>query len=103
MKKLSLVMLSIVLSIFLMGCNLSDENQTEATFTGTITDITEQSALVDIEEGEILNSGAQVMVDLSTVDETFEVGDNIRVGYEGGVMESHPLQINTVFVEKLEE
>lgn len=104
MKKVGAILFTLVFSIFLVGCNLSEENQADASFTGTIAEINDDSALIDIEEGEIRNSGNQVIVDLSIVeDEEFAVGDKVRVGYNGGVMESYPLQITTAFVEKVDD
>lgn len=88
---------------FVSGCNVSNQDAAEATFTGTIEHINEDQARVAIEEGDILRSGDKVMVDLSVADDvTLQVGDRIRVGYDGGVQESHPLGINTTFVERVE-
>lgn len=61
-------------------------------------------ALVEIEEGAILSSGDQVHIPLSIDDvDNFEVGDQVRIGYDGSVMESYPLQINMTFIEKVDE
>lgn len=104
MKTIKLLLLSLLAMILLAGCNLSKENQSDATFTGTIEEVTADNAIVAVEEGEILTSGDTVMVSLENVeDETFEVGDNVRVGYDGPIMESDPLQINTIFIEKIEK
>lgn len=103
MKKYALLIFSFVTAIFIMSCISSDNIQADATFTGTIAEITEETALVDIEEGVILNSGTQVIVDLSVAEEDFEVGDHVQVGYTGEAMESDPLQITTLFVEKTSE
>lgn len=93
--------LPIIVSVMLMGCHMMD---TEATFTGTIEEINGEQALVSIDEGDILLSGSEVMVDLSVADEkVFHAGDQIRVGYDGLVRESLPLGINTMFVEKVNE
>lgn len=74
----------------------------DAAFTGTVEELNQSMAIILIEEGDILNSGNRVSVDVSSADEPIEVGDQVRVGYEGGVMESYPLQINMTFVEKIE-
>lgn len=74
----------------------------EATFIGTIEEINGDTALVAIEEGAILNSGSIVDIDLSVAsDTTFEIGDKVRVGYDGIIRETYPLGINTIFVELL--
>ncbi|WP_270577403.1 DUF3221 domain-containing protein [Caldibacillus thermoamylovorans] len=50
-----------------------------------------------------MKSGSRVHVDLSKNSETdFHVGDKVKVGYDGEVRESDPLQINVVFIEKVE-
>lgn len=103
MKKSRLLLLILLTLGTLVACNFSKENRAEATFTGTISEIHETTAIIEIDEGEILNSGNRVSINLSVADEeTFEVGDKVRVGYEGGIMESYPLQVKTVFVEKME-
>lgn len=35
-------------------------------------------------------------------DETFQIGDRIKVGYDGTIMESNPAQINTLSVELID-
>jgi hypothetical protein len=96
-KKLSLFFTIVLISV-LFACN-----HAKATFTGTIEKINGQSALVSIEEGEILKSGASVYVNLSVnSQEMFQVGDKVKVGYDGTTMESSPLQIKTLTLEKVE-
>lgn len=102
MRKIHLALLISIFMIFLVACNSSEQDhQAEATFTGSIVNIEGETAIVAIEEGDIIKSGQEVVVDLSVAgdDVTFKVLDKIKVGYDGPVMESHPLQINTVFVE----
>lgn len=89
-----------IILILLIGCNSKDD---VVSFTGTIKEINNQQAIVFIEEGEILHSGNQVSVDLSVSKQTFQVGDHIRVTYDGEVRESFPLGINTVSVEVINE
>ena len=56
-----------------------------------------------IDEGEILNSGDKAMINLSVnQEEAFGVGDRIKVSYDGVVMESYPLKVNEIFVEKID-
>ena len=101
MKKIVLL----VLAVFLIGCSSdsTSENEAEVKFTGTIQAIDDKMAIVSIEEGEILNSGNEASVDLSTADErTFQVGDRVRVTYDGVIRETHPLSINTLAVERIE-
>lgn len=72
----------------------------ESTFTGIIEEINGDNAIVSIEKGDILNSGSKASVNLSVAsDTTFEVGDKVKVGFNGDVREIFPLGINTTFVE----
>lgn len=85
------------------GSDKSDDSEIKDTFTGTIETIENEVAIVDIKDGQILRSGKKVTVDLSVADDTtFEIGDKIKVGYEGAVRESGPLGINTTFVELID-
>lgn len=113
MAKKIRILLNIILIILLVACNSVDNktkidnetknNQTKATFTGSIVDINGQTALVNVEEGDILKSGNSVHVGLSDKSGAkFKVGDKVRVGYEGEIRESDPLGINVVSVELLE-
>lgn len=65
-------------------------------------EINGQSALIAIDNGQILSSGDKVIVDLlDTSEDSFECGDLVRVGYDGSVRESYPLQIDTLTLEKI--
>lgn len=77
----------------------------ESIFTGTIEEISsETSALIVVDSGKILQSSDKVTIDLTKApeDATFEVGDKVKVSYDGEVRESYPAQINTISVEKIE-
>ncbi len=86
------------------GQNLSNENSV-AIFQGVIDEITDTSAIVkpNNDQEHILSSGDKVKVNLSVSDDKFSVGDEIVVYYTGDIMESYPLQIDTVDVEVAEE
>lgn len=104
-KSIHLIIVTILLISLsiLSACNGNSNQQRDRetkTFTGTIDIIEDQVAIVTIEEGDILKSGKEVTVDLSVAnDTTFQLGDEIRVEYEGAVRESGPLGINTTSVE----
>ena len=110
MKRLIAILSMFIVFTMLVACGTTSDKKGAAkdgdsspTFIGTIEEITDASALVSIEEGNILNSGTKVMVDLSVAEGlTFNEGDRIKVTYDGIVRESHPLGINTVKVELLE-
>src|SRR5690625_953243 len=76
------------------------------TFIGVIEDIHVKSnaALISVEEGEILKSGNSVGgVGLSVAsDTTYKVSDKVKVGFDRMIRESHPLGINSIFVEFVE-
>lgn len=105
MKNLFKVILIIVL-LTVVGCsnamNEKDEEPTEiktvtSYFTGTVKEINGNSALVSATLG---GGKGDVVVDLSVnKDESFQVADQIKVGYDGTIMESNPAQINTLSVE----
>lgn len=108
MRQKCIVIFIIILFGLLSACSSSNDDKTDGietkdTFTGTIEKVEGQNALVTITDGEILRSYNKVQVDLSVAeDKTFQVGDKIRVGYDGEVRESGPLGINTSFVELID-
>lgn len=100
-KRILILLLIILASISLIGCS---KNKAEVEFKGIITEINGQSAIVSADEGEeIRSSGELVEVDLSKNEEVeFKIGDRVRVGYDGAVLEKYPLGITTIYVELLE-
>lgn len=96
----------IIVILIISGCSNSviqnDEEPVEIEtgsvyFTGTIKEINDNTALVYAELG---GSEGNVFVNLSVnSDEAFQVGDAIKVEYDGTIMESNPAQINTLSVE----
>lgn len=102
MKKIVILIVTLIISISLIGCS---KDKAEAEFKGTITEIIGEFAIVAVDEGEdIRSSGDLVEVNLSkNQDVEFRVGDRVRVGYKGEIQEKYPLGINTIFVELLED
>lgn len=109
-KLLKLLAITVLLTV--AGCSNSadgsDEEQnveirTESVyFVGTIKEIIDNKALVSatIIDG---NPEGNVFVNLSVnSDETFQVGDKVKVGYDGTIMESNPAQINTLSVKLID-
>ena len=109
MKKAILVLCALVVMFALIGCangSITDDiiiDDTESVFfTGVITEINDNTALVTPNEGEqIRSSGDAVYVSLKSSEDIFAVGDTIKVEYDGTVMESYPLQINAISVKKV--
>ncbi|HEX6594163.1 MAG TPA: DUF3221 domain-containing protein [Bacillota bacterium] len=98
--------LAIIVLLTISGCsnsiNGNDEKPTEIEtasfyFTGTIKEIYDGTALVDGTRGKVL-----VTLSVNN-DEIFHVGDKVRVGYNGTIMESNPAQIKTLSVELVDE
>jgi len=92
--------LAIIVLLTIAGCS-NDEVPTEIEtasfyFTGTIKEIYDGKALVDGSRGKVL-----VTLSVNN-DETFHVGE-IRVGYNGTIMESNPTQIKTLSIELVDE
>src|SRR5690554_4504702 len=88
-----------LLAFLLSGC---EETVSEAVFEGTVVvaEAGESILIVEPHEGEsIRRSGTLVSLSVPE-DHAYEVGDTVRVTHEGQVMESHPLQINLLSIEK---
>ena len=95
MKKI-VVVIALLITLTLTAC------QSGESFEGTVIRIDESSAVVEPFEGEeIRRSGDEVSVSIQ-VDTALEVGDHVKITHEGPVMESHPLQINTISIEILD-
>ena len=100
-KKYNLLFI-LFISGLLFACNTeeikkTDDSEVRTTFSGTIVEIlTNNTAIVSSEYGRVL-------VDLSVNSAvTFQVGDEIEVGYDGVILESDPAQIKTLSVELVE-
>lgn len=102
LKIKSKVVIIIILSSLLVACNNGNEYQIKASFIGQIETITNNSATVFVSEYEGTKIGGLVVIDLSqNPDEIFQVGDKVKVGYDGTIMETAPLSIQTLKVEKI--
>ncbi|MBM7610040.1 hypothetical protein JOD29_003318 [Lysinibacillus composti] len=93
----------IAIASLLFACGSENvEKDVKATFVGTIQEINGDSAIIDAaeEDGKMLG---QISINLAVnPNETFQIGDRVRVGYDGMIMESAPAQIKTLSVEKVE-
>lgn len=71
-----------------------------SSFTGTIKEIKNNTAIVSAKLG---GAKGDVFVNLSVnSDEVFQVGDTIKVEYDGTIMESNPAKINTLSIELID-
>lgn len=76
---------------------ISGIEKTVSNFVGTIKDINGHRAIANAKIG---GGEGDVFVDLSVnKDETFQVGDKIKIEYDGTILESNPAKINTLSVE----
>ncbi|WP_226669662.1 DUF3221 domain-containing protein [Metabacillus litoralis] len=100
--------LAIIVFFTIVGCSNSTDRTEEnnnkiktenSSFIGTIKEINGSSSIVSAKVFEG-NPEGDVFVDLTVnSDETFQVGDKVKVGFDGTVKESYPAQINTLSVE----
>lgn len=104
MKKNIMSLLMIMLMVAsLVGCATNASTEETYSFKGIIASIDGLSAIVTPNEGEdIRKSGDAVVVYFSNVENAkrFNVGDELTVTYDGAIMESYPLQINEISIEK---
>lgn len=80
----------------------------EANFTGLVEEVSESSILVRVNEDEeeirssdIISVSLDVEIEESTRD--FNLGDEVRVYYDGMIAESYPAQVNNVYAIILEQ
>ena len=98
---LSLIILVITL-ILLTGCIPMNMNSVvkEPNFSGIIEEVYEKSILVKVNENESMSSDlVRVSLDLRLKDSItdFEVGEEVRIYYDGNIAESYPAQVNNVY------
>ena len=101
-NKIILFCFTLVASLLFACGSENMEKDVKATFVGTIQEITGDSAIINAAEEDGKTLG-QISIDLAVnPNETFQIGDKVRIGYDGMIMESAPAQVNTLTVEKVE-
>ena len=80
------------------------KSEVRATFVGVIEEmVNDRKALVYVTESENNAVRGIVYVNLAkNPDETFKVGDKVKVGYNGTVQDTAPMAITTLTVELVE-
>jgi len=80
------------------------KSEVRATFVGVIEEmVNDRKALVYVTESENNAVRGIVYVNLAkNPDETFKVGDKVKVGYNGTVQNTAPMAITTLTVELVE-
>lgn len=107
LKNKIVLLCSILLSGLLFACNSEEaknaESEVKATFVGIIEEVHAENATVFVTEAEGTNEiSGLVNINLTVnPDETFQVGDKVKVGYDGTTMEISPLGIKTLTLEKM--
>lgn len=103
MKKLLLCLVTAL--VLITGCSKEmnmDKVLNEPNFVGVVTEVNEHSILVkvnededDIRSSDLMSVSLDVEIDDSITD--FNIGDEVRVYYDGMIAESYPAQINKVY------
>lgn len=80
------------------------KSEVKATFVGVIDEmVNDRKAVVNVTESENNTVYGIVYVNLAkNPDETFKVGDKVKVGYNGKVQGTAPMAVTTLTVELVE-
>ena len=97
MKKAIYLLLALVCLLTLAGCDRKSMNyiiQNEPSIPGIVRDTTENSILIENEDGEYW-----VSLDVENGDSMthFRIGDAVVVYFDGSIAESYPMQISRVY------
>ena len=90
-KVYRLILLLLLLGIGLVSCDAAGNR---ATLRGTVTEVYENSIMIDTEIGPC-------SVSLPEGDYDFAVGDTVEIIFSGEIAESYPMQIHHVFEIKI--
>ena len=97
MNKFIRLCLTILFMFCLSGCgkkSMNDIINSEANITGIVKEATENSILIENENGKYWVSLNVENKDSVT---NFNIGDEVVVYYDGNIAESYPMQIKTVY------
>lgn len=101
-NKIILFCFTVVASL-LFACG-SENAKVKATFVGTIEEIHSSgtATVSELEANDNKRLGL-VVIDLpANAEEPFQVGDKVKVGYDGTTLEIAPVRIYTITIEKVE-
>lgn len=102
MKKHVGILLCLTSILSLAGC--AEQSDTNAVFEATILEIHDSYYLVEPAEGsQELKSADQITVSMKNLDPSLEpeIGDTIKIEYNGEIAESYPAQITEVYSIKV--
>ena len=108
MKKIIALILTLIVFGSLAACDEeSQNNATPAHFVGKVIEIYENGYLLEVtDEGNYghLALGTTVQVNINTDDTTeYELGDNLKVVFDGTISKSYPPQVlHVISIEKAE-
>ena len=102
MKKI--ICLTIVF-ILLVGCSKTidmDNVVNEPNFAGIVEEVSDGAIIVRVNEDEDENKSSDLIsvsldVELKDSMTDFEIGDEVRIYYDGNILESYPAQVNKVY------
>ena len=111
MKKMLAILLTLACLVTLVACNSNDNGGSNSNddgrdilnpyFTGEVIEVYENGCLLEVTDIGNGNFGigdkVQVNTDISTCPE-YDVGDFLRISFDGKVAESYPPQITKVFI-----
>lgn len=106
-KKILWIILGVLLLICLMFAYIfkpmtMNDIYSEPNFTGVVTEEFDKTIIVSVDEGEDelkISGKMSVSLDVKLKDSMtyFNIGDKVKVFYDGVIAESYPAQINTVY------
>ena len=88
---------------FIKALNIITE-QKEFSFCGTVTQVEKNLVFVKPDESEeISKSGDNIMVQKLKIDSDvkFEIGERVKITYDGDIMDTYPLQIKAIKYESI--
>jgi ribosomal protein L21E len=97
-----LILIGLMLAYIFKPMTMNDIYK-EPNFSGVVTAVFDKAIIVSVNEGEdeLLSSdkvSVSLNVKLKNSMTQFEIGDNVKVFYDGVIAESYPAQINAVYV-----
>lgn len=97
MKKISVILLTLLLVAVLTACNNRDMDyiiENEPSLNGIVYEVGDGYCMIDAD-----GAPYQISLDVENADSYTEIseGDEIIVYYDGKVAESYPMQIHTVY------
>jgi len=101
MKKIMIILAVLLFAFAAVSCEQQKQEE-KITFSGTIIELNGDRAIVEPFAGEeILRSADKISISISGSEDSFAVGDEVAVEYDGLVMESYPAQVNVMGIEKI--